>query len=98
MLEQGIEKLHAQEMALWSRLKDEVKDIDKFDSGDVSTILDVNYDIACRTGLQCTPLVHERIGTVDIHGTVSLSIGPFNTEAHIDAAIEALKDITSIPR
>lgn len=120
VLEQGIEKLHAQEMALWERLKNGVKDIDnitlycadgpanrnavlsmnidKFDSGDVGTLLDVDYDIACRTGLQCAPLVHEGIGTIDIHGTVRLSIGPFNTEAHIDAAIAALKDIASIPR
>ncbi len=120
VLEQGIEKLHAQEMALWEKLKNGVKDIenitlycadgpadrnavlsmniDKFDSGDVGTLLDVDYDIACRTGLQCAPLVHEGIGTIDIHGTVRLSIGPFNTEAHIDAAIAALKDIASIPR
>lgn len=72
--------------------------IDKFDSGDVGTMLDVDYNIACRTGLQCAPLVHEGIGTIDIHGTVRLSIGPFNTEEHIDAAIEALEDIASIPR
>ena len=72
--------------------------IDKFDSGDVGTMLDVDYNIACRTGLQCAPLVHEGIGTIDIHGTVRLSIGPFNTEDHIDAAIEALEDIASIPR
>ncbi len=120
VLEQGIEKLHAQEMALWEKLKNGVKDIenitlycadgpanrnavlsmniDKFDSGDVGTLLDVDYDIACRTGLQCAPLVHEGIGTIDLHGTVRLSIGPFNTEAHIDAAIAALKDIASIPR
>ena len=120
VLEQGIEKLHAQEMALWEKLKNGVKDIenitlycadgpanrnavlsmniDKFDSGDVGTLLDVDYDIACRTGLQCAPLVHEGIGTIDLHGTVRLSIGPFNTEAHIDAAIAALKDIALIPR
>jgi len=72
--------------------------IDKFDSGDVGTMLDVDYDIACRTGLQCAPLVHEGLGTIDIHGTVRLSVGPFNTEDHIDAALEALKDIASIPR
>jgi selenocysteine lyase/cysteine desulfurase len=72
--------------------------IDKFDSGDVGTMLDVDYNIACRTGLQCAPMVHEGIGTINIHGTVRLSIGPFNTEAHIDAAIDALKDIASIPR
>ena len=72
--------------------------IDKFDSGDVGTLLDVDYDIACRTGLHCAPQVHELLGTVDIHGTVRLSIGPFNTEEHIDLAIEAVEDIASIRR
>lgn len=120
VMEQGIEKIHAQEMELWKKLKEGVKDIenitlycaedtanrnavlsmniDKFDSGDVGTMLDVDYNIACRTGLQCAPLVHEGIGTIDMHGTVRLSMGPFNTEAHIDAAIEALVDVASIPR
>jgi len=69
-----------------------------FESGDVGTMLDVDYNIACRTGLQCAPLVHVGLGTDQIHGTVRLSIGPFNTEEHIDMAIEAVKDIASIPR
>ena len=67
-----------------------------FEAGDVGTMLDVDYDIACRTGLQCAPKVHEGIGTINMHGTVRLSIGPFNTEAHIDLAIEAIADIASI--
>jgi selenocysteine lyase/cysteine desulfurase len=67
-----------------------------FDSGDVGTMLDVDYNIACRTGLQCAPKVHEGIGTFDIHGTVRLSIGPFNTEEHILTAIEAVKEIAAI--
>jgi cysteine desulfurase family protein len=67
-----------------------------FDAGDVGMMLDVDYNIASRTGLQCAPKVHERIGTADIHGTCRLSVGPFNTEEHIEAAIEAVKDIASI--
>ncbi|MCX6285430.1 MAG: aminotransferase class V-fold PLP-dependent enzyme [Bacteroidetes bacterium] len=67
-----------------------------FDSGDVGTMLDVDYNIACRTGLQCAPLVHEVLGTDKIHGTVRLSIGPFNTEEHIDAALCAIAEIASI--
>jgi cysteine desulfurase family protein len=67
-----------------------------FDSGDVGTMLDVDYNIACRTGLQCAPLVHEVLGTDKIHGTVRLSIGPFNTVEHIDAAVNAIKEIASI--
>lgn len=69
-----------------------------FEAGDVGTMLDVDYNIACRTGLQCAPKVHEGIGTIDMHGTVRFSIGPFNTEAHVDAAIEAVADIATIPR
>jgi selenocysteine lyase/cysteine desulfurase len=69
-----------------------------FEAGDVGTMLDVDYDIASRTGLHCAPQVHELLDTVDIHGAVRLSIGPFNTEEHINAAIEAVEDIASIPR
>lgn len=66
------------------------------DSGDVGTFLDVDYGIACRTGLQCAPLVHEVLGTDGIHGTVRLSIGPFNTDSDIDAAIQAIEEISSM--
>jgi cysteine desulfurase / selenocysteine lyase len=69
-----------------------------FESGDVGTMLDVDYDIACRTGLQCAPMVHQGLGTDKIHGTVRLSVGPFNTKADIDIAIAAVADIASIPR
>ena len=69
-----------------------------WEAGDVGTMLDVDYNIACRTGLQCAPLVHVQLGTDKIHGTVRLSIGPFNTEEHITAAIEAVEDIASIKR
>ena len=61
-------------------------------------MLDVDHNIACRTGLQCAPLVHKQIGTDKIHGTVRLSIGAFNTEEHIDTAIEAVKSIASFDR
>lgn len=69
-----------------------------FEAADVGTMLDVDYDIACRTGLQCAPKVHERLGTMDIHGTVRLSMGPFTTEKDIDATIEAIKEIAAIKR
>ena len=67
-----------------------------FDSGDVGTILDVDYNIACRTGLQCAPLVHEVLGTDKMHGTVRLSIGPFNTLEQIDTAVNAITEISAI--
>ena len=67
-----------------------------FDSGDVGTILDVDYGIACRTGLQCAPKVHEGLGTDKMHGTVRFSIGPFNTETDIDTAIAAVREIAGL--
>lgn len=67
-----------------------------FEAGDVGMMLDVDYGIACRTGLQCAPKVHERIGTLDMHGTVRLSAGPFTSESDIDAAIIAVKEIAAI--
>ncbi len=67
-----------------------------FDSGDIGTMLDVDYNIACRTGLQCAPMVHQGLGTDHIHGTVRLSMGPFNTEEHIEKTIQAIVEIASL--
>jgi len=116
--EEGMENIHAREMALWTRLRDGLAGIDRvvlycaddardhiavlsfniegMDSADVGTMLDVDYNIACRTGLQCAPLVHRQIGTEPIHGTVRLSVGPFNTQEHIDTTIGAVREIASI--
>jgi cysteine desulfurase family protein len=65
-------------------------------AGDAGTMLDVDYNIATRTGLQCAPLVHVQLGTDLIHGTVRFSIGPFTTEEEIDAAIGAVGEIASM--
>ncbi len=64
------------------------------DSSDIGTMLDVDYDIATRTGLQCAPLIHEQMGTAP-RGTVRMSIGPANTEADIEAAIGAMGEISA---
>ncbi|MFH1004180.1 MAG: aminotransferase class V-fold PLP-dependent enzyme [Bacteroidota bacterium] len=72
--------------------------IQGMEASDVGTMLDVDYNIACRTGLQCAPLVHTQLGTDKIHGTVRLGIGPFNTEEHIDMTIKAVKEIANIKK
>jgi selenocysteine lyase/cysteine desulfurase len=66
--------------------------VEGMDAGDVGTLIDVDHDIACRTGLHCAPLVHEGLGTAP-RGAVRLSIGPFNTEEHIRTAIEAVAEV-----
>jgi len=120
VLEQGVEKIHEQEMHLTRLLRDGLRDIpgvtlycadnlenhisvmifnvDGLEAMDTGTMLDVDYGIACRTGLHCAPLVHEQIGTDKIHGAVRFGIGPFNTEAHIHAAVRAVGEIAASRR
>lgn len=69
-----------------------------WEAGDVGTMLDVDHNIACRTGLQCAPLVHRQLGTEEIHGTVRLSLGPFNIDEHVNKTIKAVKEIAAIKR
>jgi len=62
---------------------------------EIGAVLNKEYNIACRAGLHCAPKVHEQLGTDKIYGTVRLSLGPFNTEEHIDQAIEAVREIAA---
>lgn len=68
--------------------------VEGLDAADVGVMLDVDHNIATRTGLHCAPLVHEQLRTK--RGTVRFSIGAFNTEAEIDAAIEGVRQIVGL--
>jgi len=59
---------------------------------DVAAILDGDFGIATRSGLQCAPLVHQRLGTGKAGG-VRFSLGPFNTSEDIDLVLEAMGKI-----
>jgi selenocysteine lyase/cysteine desulfurase len=69
--------------------------VDGFEAGNTGTILDVDHNIACRTGLHCAPRVHEQLGLDKVHGAVRFGIGPFNTEDHIRTAIQAVGKIAA---
>ena len=62
-------------------------------SEDVGAILDGDFGIAVRAGLHCAPFVHQDLGTHE-QGAIRFSLGPFTTEADIDAAVEAMRAIT----
>ncbi|MGL5711872.1 MAG: aminotransferase class V-fold PLP-dependent enzyme [Paraclostridium sp.] len=66
--------------------------IGKLDSGEITFILDDMYNVATRSGIHCSPLSHETLGTIE-QGTVRFSLGYFNTKEDIDKAISALKEI-----
>jgi selenocysteine lyase/cysteine desulfurase len=52
-------------------------------------VLVESFNIRCRTGLHCAPLIHQAIGSA-AEGTLRLSASGFNTEAEVQAAVAAV--------
>lgn len=65
-------------------------------SREVARILDREFGIAVRAGLQCAPEAHRVTGTLETRLTC-LSIGHTTSETDVDTAAEALIDIASRP-
>jgi len=99
-LVQGFREVEGVKIYCWDEMENHLATVtinmEGLEAGDVGIMLDVDYNIATRTGLHCAPLVHRQIGTENIHGGVRFSVGAFNTEDHIDAAIEAISEISKI--
>jgi cysteine desulfurase family protein len=72
--------------------------VEGLEAANVGTMLDVDYHIACRTGLHCAPIVHDQLGTTDINGSVRFSLGPLNTEDEIQHAIDAVAETAAFLR
>ncbi|MCU0304988.1 MAG: aminotransferase class V-fold PLP-dependent enzyme [Thermoanaerobaculales bacterium] len=62
------------------------------DLGELAARLDRGHGICLRAGLHCAPAAHRRIGTFP-GGTLRAGVGPFNTEADIDALFAAVRRI-----
>lgn len=97
MLRDGLKDIEEVTLYCQDDLKDHISiflfNIDGLEALNTATILDVDYNIACRSGLHCAPLVHEQLGTDKIRGAVRFGIGPFNTEAQIETVVKAVKEI-----
>lgn len=65
-----------------------------WDSGSVADELSEDYGIAVRSGAHCAPRMHRALGTEDT-GAVRFSFSWFNTEAEIDAAIRAVRELAA---
>jgi len=118
--ENGVEKVHAQEMKLARMLVEGLRriegvqlyccdnlenhlstilvNVERADPGDVGMMLDVDHNIATRTGLHCAPLVHQQLGLMENRGGVRFSVGPFNTAHDVAKAVEAMTQITAWAR
>jgi cysteine desulfurase/selenocysteine lyase len=97
MLRDGLKNIEGVTLYCQDDLKDHISillfNIVGLEAVKTGNILDVDYNIACRTGLHCAPLAHEQLGTDKINGAVRSGIGLFNTEEQINTAINAVKEI-----
>ncbi|HKL93868.1 MAG TPA: aminotransferase class V-fold PLP-dependent enzyme [Clostridia bacterium] len=66
--------------------------ISGIDSSIVSDYLSSKFDIACRSGLHCAPLVHKQLKTI-IGGAVRCSLGSDSKESDIRTLIKAVEEI-----
>ena len=67
-------------------------DFEDIDNAEVAYLLDAEFGIMTRCGLQCAPLAHKTLGTFP-QGTVRFSFGYFNTEEEVDYAVDAVRQI-----
>jgi cysteine desulfurase / selenocysteine lyase len=84
--------------SLDNHLSTVLMNLEGVDPGHVGVMLDVDYSIATRTGPHSTPLVHRQLGIEETDGGVRFSVGAFNTEADIAAAVAAIADIAKWTR
>jgi len=62
------------------------------DPASLALALDERHGVLCRVGLHCAPRAHRSLGTFP-GGTVRLAPGPFLSEADIDYALGAIKEV-----
>ena len=65
-----------------------------YDSAEIADVLFRDYGIATRPGAHCAPRMHEALGTTE-QGAVRFSFSYFNTEAEVDVAIRAVRELAA---
>lgn len=95
MLRDGLKDIKGVTLYCQDDLKNHISivlfNIKGFKALETGAKLDAEFNIACRAGLHCAPLVHKQIKTEDIQGAVRFAVGPFNTKEHIEKAVDAVK-------
>jgi len=69
-------------------------DFTERDNAECAYRLEKEFGILTRCGLHCAPAAHRTLGTFP-HGTVRFSFSFFNTPGEIDAALHAIRHISS---
>jgi cysteine desulfurase family protein len=68
---------------------------DSLNPTEVCGILSNKFGVMARSGLQCAPLTHRRLGT-ERQGVLRFSVGALSTEEDIDTALSAVQRIVSV--
>lgn len=68
--------------------------VNGFTPEEVGDILFGSYDIICRTGLHCAPLIFKYLETGPL-GSVRISLSRFTAKEDIDVLLQAMKEIVS---
>jgi cysteine desulfurase/selenocysteine lyase len=102
LLRDGLARIEGVELYCQDDLQDHIAvlpcNVRGLEAINTSTMLDVDYGIATRSGLHCAPRVHEQLGIDKIGGAVRFGVGPFNTEDHIRTAIRAIEEISALQK
>lgn len=64
-----------------------------FEPQTAAAVLDEHFGIEIRAGLHCAPRAHQAIGSFEEGGTVRFSVGAFNSDSDIQAALDALRNL-----
>jgi selenocysteine lyase/cysteine desulfurase len=68
------------------------------DCHELAMLLESQAHIQVRAGLHCAPQMHQALETASRGGTVRVSLGPFNTEEHIERLLSTLKTLVTAVR
>lgn len=68
--------------------------VPNYSVSEIGEILQMSFDIICRSGLHCAPLIHNCIKTAP-SGTIRISLSRFTTEKEIDYFIESMREIVN---
>ena len=68
--------------------------VNGYNSEDIGTILDEDYDIAVRTGYHCAPFIHKYLDDMATLGTVRAGVSQFNSKMEIDKLTLAIRDMS----
>lgn len=63
-----------------------------WDIKEIGYILEKSFNIICRTGLHCAPLIHQYIGTAP-EGSIRFSLSRFTTEEEVDYILAVIENL-----